>query len=106
MTTIKQSGSAGHTAGPWYTSEGSYHLGHREFIDISNGAAHVGYASVTTCVRMREASANARLIAAAPELLQALEAMLAIHGPVSTVHESVLALNQAKAAIAKARGEA
>lgn len=51
-----------------------------------------------------ENKANARLIAAAPELFQALEGMLAIHGPVATVEESVKAMNQARAAISKAKG--
>lgn len=47
-----------------------------------------------------EAEANARLIAAAPEMLEALEGILAI------TDRDHAAWNKARAAIAKAKGEA
>lgn len=52
---------------------------------------------------------DARLIEAAPELLEALEAMVAYHTPghwVDTSGPQYKELNQARAAIAKAKGEA
>lgn len=49
-----------------------------------------------------EAQANARLYAAAPELLEALEAMLEMHG--SDIEETA-ARTKARAAIAKARSQ-
>ena len=106
-----------HTPGPWYASDGSYHLGQREFIGIGNGAAHVGYASVTCAVRMAEAKANARLIAAAPALLEALKQIVAaLTQPVQFTHSStpgtaeilrgdaIFAVKSARAALALAEG--
>lgn len=49
--------------------------------------------------------ANARLIAAAPELLAALEGMIALHADDGT-RDDVPEWNIARAAIAKARGDA
>ena len=49
-----------------------------------------------------EAKANARLIAAAPELLDALEGLLGLAERDGWLH---IAVNQARAAIAKAKGE-
>jgi hypothetical protein len=63
---------AAHTPGPWHTSDPFTREDGRELIGIGTGAEHIGYASVTCCVRMAEAQANARLIAAAPDLLAAL----------------------------------
>ena len=64
-----------------------------------------GYPSPT----FAEMHANARLAIAAPELLEALEAMVAYHTPghwVDTSGPQYKELNQARAAIAKAKGEA
>ncbi|CAB3919953.1 hypothetical protein LMG3328_05304 [Achromobacter ruhlandii] len=47
--------------------------------------------------------ANARLIAAAPELLEALEGLLAVS--VDTTSDELLAMMAARASIAKAKGE-
>lgn len=60
-----------------------------------------------------EVSANARLIATAPELLEALEAMLEVHGVTQAYAEKHIEIPQswvevsdlARAAIAKAKGE-
>jgi hypothetical protein len=56
-----------------------------------------------------EAQANARLIAAAPELLEALEALMrnfvGDRSAANTSGEAGLAADAARAAIAKARGE-
>jgi len=47
-------------------------------IGIGNGACHVGYASVTTCIQEDEARANARLIASAPEMFEALKNLMEV----------------------------
>lgn len=69
-----------HTYGPWHTLREVFNPmkhGHSpetyRAIGIGNGACHVGYASVSGCVGAIEADANARLMAAAPELLAALQ---------------------------------
>lgn len=45
----------------------------RRFIAIGGNGSHIGYASVTGCVPPEEAQSNAALIAAAPDLLEALK---------------------------------
>lgn len=54
---------------------------------------------------IQEAEANARLIAAAPELLEALEQCLTRINPKSKDTWDLKAIHVAKAAIAKATGE-
>jgi hypothetical protein len=50
--------------------------------------------------------ANARLIAAAPELLEALEAFVAWHSNPAMPHNDIVEITEkARAAIAKARGQ-
>ena len=53
----------------------------------------------------RERCANARLIDAAPELLEALEGMIATYTRERPVDDRKFALYNARAAIAKAKGE-
>jgi len=53
---------------------------------------------------VEEQTANARLIATAPELYSALENLLRLCGPSSDIHNT-LAVASARAALAKARGE-
>ena len=88
MTTTK------HTPGPWSaspspTSDGLYHVYKADgnFLTLEDA----------------EHEANARLIAAAPDLLAALEA--AVHLPSLPAVEQVRVQNQARAAIRKAKGE-
>ena len=112
-----------HTPGPWTTNPRG-----------EDGAEVYALASVAWCgiasthgasgsqvIRAAEAQANARLIAAAPDLLRGLEAMIGLcHGcrgrgrcfgpvPVGSVGESVYQpcpeCSDARAAIAKAKGE-
>jgi len=52
-----------------------------------------------------ERDANARLIAAAPDMLQALERMVAVYEYVTQIRHDDDALAQAIAAIAKAQGK-
>lgn len=118
-----------HTPGPWHTPgevfkpmnygrpRSEYHNPEAyRAIGIGNGASHIGYVSVTGCVPESEAKANACLIASAPDLLRALEIILAQSTPVNTLPwEKQPQINyaqtldaiakQARAAIARATGQ-
>lgn len=63
--------SSKHTHGPWHVGGPVKNSPKHALIGIGNGATHVGYVSVTPA-NASEAGFNARLIAAAPELLYAL----------------------------------
>ena len=92
-----------HTPGPWNVSE--------EFdgTSIKAGMFHVTH-TIQACgfhepdVDKAVTQANARLIAAAPELLDALNAMLT-HMGMDEDEWNKVTFNQARAAIAKATGE-
>ena len=91
-----------HTPGPWEIEE-HYHSGYRWI----SGPEHSQFAQVVWCMededRSPECEANAHLIAAAPELLEALEMMLEMSemgGFGKAAAEDV-----ARAAIAKVKGE-
>ena len=93
---------AQHTPGPWYADDAAEnsHLAacmieNPSWIAIEDTApdgGHLAYCHPN----------NARLIAAAPELLAALDAL--INMPSDMTAERVTALNAASAAIAKAKG--
>ncbi len=99
---------SGHTPGPWRTSGpskvvsaisdgGDYAILDADGEIIAEAIRQVGPSD------FRPANANARLIAAAPDLLEALEAILAEDNPtLATMNER---LEAGRAAIAKARGE-
>ncbi len=91
-----------HTPGSWHSAAPDiYQIGTREFIGIGNGSTHIGYASVTCNVRLAEAKANARLFAAAPELLQACKDLIE---PLSDKEiENCWQYKAARKAIAKAQ---
>jgi hypothetical protein len=87
-----------HTPGPWTVYEAGF--------SVADAWGHV----LSTDVEGRmpeEAAANARLIAAAPELLAALEALLSVYQGFAPWEGEVerQAEIKARAAIAKARGE-
>ena len=95
--------SPAHTPGPWDVEP----KGSRHFVDGADGLT-VAYLDRAGVRERSEIEANARLIAAAPELLEALEAVLpdlehyvATHGPGPDKR-----LAAARAAIAKAKGGA
>lgn len=101
-----------HTPGPWRLTESILEDG-RPFFSIA-GADRVdlGYLSLRSA---EELTANARLIAAAPDLLEALEAVIddlsgGIQdcidngGSEAWISEADTRLKNARAAIAKARG--
>lgn len=92
---------AKHTAGPWYVTTDTH-----GDICVNN---HEKFPSEFPIARiakhMEETQANAHLIAAAPEMLEALEGLLE---GIEAQDPSQIRFNlpHAKAAIAKAKGEA
>ena len=101
-----------HTLGPWYFD--------RKIVAKINGHKHItwmiagdGYGVAICIVPIEDKTekvvemvdANARLIASAPDLLDALESMLAVGMNIaSTEGECGAAMSKARAAIAKATG--
>lgn len=89
-----------HAPGPW------------DWFETEDGRCRVkpvnGNHIVAECAVLdpwsEEQRANACLIAAAPEMLQALERLLAVFN--SNTDETVLAVNAAEGLIAKVRGDA
>ena len=94
-----------HTPGPWEAAwesgDKDIYIGELGYADYRNCFARVDYDDVDHA----EAEANARLIAAAPELLEALDELHA-KAVVGTDAERYGALDKAWRAITKARGEA
>ena len=96
------------TAGPWRVSEKVGDFIHIRHNNNEPGAMSLNLAHVTARSSWaREAEANARFIAAAPELLEALQlAVKAMkEGRNVTYPEWYGVINKAHAAIAKALGE-
>ena len=95
--------TAKHTAGPWKHECDGDITGIEN--DPENGCVGpVDIASVYLRTVPGRTEANARLIAAAPEMLEALHLLVAgIEGGVS---ETFIPLKKARAAIAKATGDA
>lgn len=91
-----------HTPGPWSATKHDESCGYWH-VD-SPGTAMGG---VATCYSTASGSteANARLIAAAPDLLAALVAMLATQEQTKPAIPKVAAMSMARAAIAKAEGK-
>jgi len=99
-----------HTPGPWHINDMT--LPSRRYVTIGNNIAHVLHNSrgkIYSIKQMEpEQAANARLIAAAPELLEALREMLPIvHAAMDNDDDDVIGkiAYRASAAIAKAEGE-
>ena len=98
--------SAGHTPGPWEFGKDRRWL-------FRDNLKSDGVFSSSTILKIdddafRPNDADARLIAAAPDLLEALEECLPVVGRYESEHESNWALGahcKATAAIAKARGQ-
>lgn len=96
-----------HTPGPWRLNAGN----EIEIMDTSRAVARAVCGGLSG-IRLREAEANARIIAAAPDLLEALQwALDELNG--RTRYDEDVAEQQvencyrlAEAAIAKARGAA
>jgi len=93
-----------HTPGPWRLSSG-------DETEIFSGAKPVARAHCggLTSVKLPEAEANARLIAAAPELLAALVEMVVLYADHEQYDDEgyeTAGINAARAAIARAQGAA
>lgn len=100
-----------HTPGPW--KAGQYLGSLRQFVihmDVGDKGQGSDVAFTSITFGSDETIANARLIAAAPELLEALQAMLEVHGVTQAYAEKHIEIPQswvdvsdlARAAIAKA----
>ena len=83
-----------HTPGPWYNSD----LRKGRMVFAKTDTRLVADCSDISVRTEGEEQANARLIAAAPELLEALEYLMK--------HDNSEGWSNARAAIAKARGQA
>lgn len=95
QTQPPRTASSAHTPGPWEVASafiGPLHIRNQDGATL----AHVGHEDFDTC------AANARLIAAAPDLLAALQMMLDQHGGLEVSPTA----KAARAAIAKATGAA
>ena len=88
-----------HTPGPWE------HTGQGDIVGKEDNGFGLGYVDVCSVylrtVRGRT-NANARLIAAAPELLEALQAVDVLFGHLATDSTQRIWIANARAAIAKA----
>jgi len=98
---------AKHTAGPWKTDLWNYpHRGQVKVIVTDKDAIGEIYGLYREDTDSRiEEDANARLIAAAPELLEALEMVLSLNIPTPATHDGLQAadaLAKVRAAVAKA----
>ena len=82
-----------HTPGPWHT----YGCTIRDADD-----AWIAHTDTTERLRA-ELTANARLIAAAPELVKALKAMLSLRAPATSEHDAVRQI--ARALLARIEGD-
>ena len=91
-----------HTPGPWHIGVRTFHAG-RDVYGPKGEPVAVADQELTL---PEESAANARLIAAAPDLLAALEALVgeADLGEVDLDDDDRAKLEQARAAIAKATG--
>ncbi len=110
--------NAKHTPGPWAFSRSDDFGDARFYVAQQDGAPYTpNYSDVATLIaetvsgeRVFIQEANARLIAAAPELLEALVLMVRTHDePAETLLQETKEqqwLEKARAAIAKATGEA
>jgi hypothetical protein len=100
-----------HTPGPWYVDpirispSATIHIRSNAYAEIPGEFMPI--ADVRAGVHVGEDEANARLIAAAPELLAALKSLTAHLGPDGYIPQAgEHATKQALAAIARATGDA
>lgn len=104
-----------HTPGPWFAVserlyQGKHHVAGRGPVVKASGRPRTiaeVYRATTQDGREKEAEANARLIAAAPELYEALQDCVALlSGEVSGAAQVNSILRESRAAIAKVEGAA
>jgi hypothetical protein len=94
-----------HTPGPWRTDRNDIHSGQISVVHhcVGNDWVEV-WSPDATAADEKEMEANARLIAAAPELLEALESMVEMVE--MNGFGKAYAMDISRAAIAKAKGDA
>ena len=92
-----------HTPGPWHSFAGAVYIGEPTAPVIIARSCHPDRDGSATIADGHERLANCDLIAAAPELLEALEALLAhLEGSGIDLNDCA---DECQAAIAKARGQ-
>ena len=93
-----------HTPGPWKVAENLFGstASYEVYTNIETKSGKGGYTRICQ-ITPRDQKANARLIASAPEMLEALERLVEAAGP--QMVEPDLALEFARTVIRKARGE-
>jgi len=96
MTVVTQDHIVEHTPGPWRIDPDATFIGDHY---VGTDKADIALMADWSLDLEPEQWANARLIAAAPDLLAALEAAIAVHGATYSWGRNALA------ALAKARGE-
>jgi hypothetical protein len=89
-----------HTRGPWYFHANEYHDGNKTFFWVGNGEY-----VVFDCSTFPPNLANARLICAAPDMLDVLEELDECASYWSQYDVPVGIHDRIKLAIAKAKGE-
>ena len=108
-----------HTPGPWVADDFCRGDLHNVRVGTTDGESDYYLRTATICecfpgddddshapITLREAEANAHLIAAAPDMLTALEWFLAPDRPIGSNAEMIHAFREmASAVIAKAKGE-
>ncbi len=106
--TASETKVAEHTPGPWRSTGFEYEPEAGWFVREARDSRYLAIASVRCTYReTEEIEANARLIAAAPELLEALErALIFIGNTEDEFGDNLECGDIARAAIAKARGAA
>lgn len=98
---------AGHTPGPWTAAPMVRHADNAFYITATpNGNNSEKEVAVVGPCLAKTTAANARLIAAAPDLLDALEALAKLTFESGLTADNTDDWRQARVAIAKARGEA
>lgn len=97
--------SAAHTPGGWAVNDVRYNRDYRTYMNVmtADGLRFVAAVSCDPSTDTQQLRANARLIAAAPALLEALDFMVNVSR--STPGFSPMAREQAERAIALAKGE-
>ncbi len=93
-----------HTPGPWLLEQTTVYALNNERVPVNRFTASLdrGWSDNSSRILQQEVEANAHLIAAAPDLLEALSEIINDGGKFVMTQETH---RKARAAIAKARGE-
>ena len=93
-----------HTPGPWVFEPADDTPGYREPAAVQVGSYR--WRPIARVYEPSQTEADGNLIAAAPDMLEALREMIAASGPEAGEVDRRLALKDARIAIAKAEGRA